>query len=45
MRPPAAYSQGEITIDSRYLQTCDIPTAKPRVEPFTLVIMGGAGEP
>ena len=44
MMPPAAYSQGEITIDSRYLQTCDIPTAKPRVEPFTLVIMGGAGD-
>ncbi len=44
MMPPSSYSQGEPIIDSRYLQTCDIPTAKVRVEPFTLVIMGGAGD-
>ncbi len=37
-------NQGEFVIDSKWLQTCDIPTAQPRIEPFTLVIMGGAGD-
>ncbi|OPY75425.1 MAG: Glucose-6-phosphate 1-dehydrogenase [Syntrophorhabdus sp. PtaU1.Bin153] len=31
-------------IDSRFLQTCDIPEAKPRIEVFTMVIFGGAGD-
>ncbi len=35
---------GELIIDSRYLQTCEIPTQGRRVEPFTLVIMGGGGD-
>lgn len=30
--------------DSRFLQTCDIPTGEARVEPFTMVIFGGAGD-
>jgi glucose-6-phosphate 1-dehydrogenase len=36
--------RGEMIIDSRYLQICDIPTQERRVEPFTLVIMGGGGD-
>ena len=36
--------RGELIIDSRYLQTCDIPTSERRIEPFTLVIMGGGGD-
>ena len=35
---------GEFVVDSRYLQTCDIPASQPRIEPFTLVIMGGGGD-
>jgi glucose-6-phosphate 1-dehydrogenase len=31
-------------IDSRFLQTCDIPVEDFRVEPFTMVIFGGAGD-
>ncbi len=34
----------EITIDSRYLQTCDIPTSEAGLRPFTLVIFGGGGD-
>jgi glucose-6-phosphate 1-dehydrogenase len=34
----------EITIDSRYLQTCDIPTTEARLKPFTLLIFGGGGD-
>ena len=37
-------SSDEISIDSRYLQTCDIPAADIKVEAFTLVIFGGAGD-
>lgn len=36
-------STGKSVIDSRFLQTCDIPLEPARVEPFTLVIFGGAG--
>jgi glucose-6-phosphate 1-dehydrogenase len=31
-------------IDSRFLQTCDIPLEEFRIEPFTFVIFGGAGD-
>ncbi len=34
----------ETTVDSQYLQTCDIPAGEVRVEPLTLVIFGGAGD-
>ncbi len=34
----------ETTIDSRYLQTCDIPSSDVKPQPFTLVILGGAGD-
>jgi glucose-6-phosphate 1-dehydrogenase len=34
----------ETTVDSQYLQTCDIPAGKVRLEPLTLVIFGGAGD-
>jgi len=44
MMPPVDYSHGELIVDSRYLQTCDIPAVQVRVDPFTLVIMGGAGD-
>jgi glucose-6-phosphate 1-dehydrogenase len=37
-------SEDEKTIDSRYLQTCDIPPSEFKVRPFTLVILGGAGD-
>jgi glucose-6-phosphate 1-dehydrogenase len=33
-----------VTIDSRFLQTCDIPVSAMWPEPFTLVIFGGAGD-
>ena len=36
--------RGEPIIDSRYLQTCDIPFQEKRLQPFTLVIMGGGGD-
>ena len=36
--------RGELIIDSRYLQTCDIPTPERRLRPFTLVVMGGGGD-
>jgi glucose-6-phosphate 1-dehydrogenase len=32
------------TIDSRYLQTCDIAASELTLQPFTLVIFGGAGD-
>jgi glucose-6-phosphate 1-dehydrogenase len=34
----------ETTIDSRFLQTCDIPAEAVRIEPFTIVIFGGSGD-
>lgn len=34
----------EITVDSRYLQTCDISYSEVKPKPFTLVIFGGAGD-
>ena len=34
----------EQIIDSRFLQTCDIPVEELIVEPFTMVIFGGAGD-
>src|SRR5208337_1006169 len=34
----------ETTVDSQYLQTCDIPAGVVRIEPLTLVIFGGAGD-
>ena len=32
------------TIDSRFLQTCDIPLDQLTIEPFVLVIFGGVGD-
>lgn len=37
-------TRGKGTIDSRFLQTCDISIEEFRVEPFTMVIFGGAGD-
>jgi glucose-6-phosphate 1-dehydrogenase len=37
-------SDSEFTIDSRYLQTCDISSSEAGIQPFTLVIFGGAGD-
>jgi glucose-6-phosphate 1-dehydrogenase len=34
----------EATIESRYLQTCDIPASEVGLRPFTLVIFGGGGD-
>ncbi len=34
----------ETTVDSQYLQTCDIPAGEITLEPLTLVIFGGAGD-
>jgi glucose-6-phosphate 1-dehydrogenase len=34
----------EITVDSRYLQTCDISISEVHLRPFTLLIFGGAGD-
>lgn len=34
----------DLIIDSRYLQTCDIPSTEVKLQPFTLVILGGAGD-
>jgi glucose-6-phosphate 1-dehydrogenase len=34
----------ELTIDSRYLQTCDIPMREERLQPFTMLIFGGGGD-
>jgi glucose-6-phosphate 1-dehydrogenase len=34
----------ELSLDSKYLQRCDIPVPQYRIEPFTLVIFGGAGD-
>src|SRR5512143_4072205 len=31
-------------IDSRFLKTCDIPVMDQGLEPFTMVIFGGAGD-
>ena len=39
-----ATKSGEELIDSRFLQTCDIPAEELIVEPFTMVIFGGAGD-
>ncbi len=37
-------ARGRKTIDSRFLQTCDITVEEFRIEPFTMVIFGGAGD-
>ena len=34
----------ELSLDSKFMQRCDIPSLPSRVEPFTLVIFGGAGD-
>ncbi len=34
----------DFSLDSRYLHSCDIPLPPYRMEPFTLVIFGGAGD-
>lgn len=34
----------QTVIDSRFLQTCDIPVEEFRIEPFTMVIFGGEGD-
>jgi glucose-6-phosphate 1-dehydrogenase len=36
--------KGREIIDSRFLQTCDIPVEEFKIEPFTMVIFGGAGD-
>ncbi|MEJ2695824.1 MAG: glucose-6-phosphate dehydrogenase [Candidatus Sulfobium sp.] len=36
--------RGREPIDSRFLQTCDIQVEEFNVEPFTMVIFGGAGD-
>ncbi len=36
--------RGQETIESRYLQSCDIPAEESRIEPFTMLIFGGAGD-
>jgi glucose-6-phosphate 1-dehydrogenase len=36
--------RGREPIDSRFLQTCDIDVEEFRIEPFTMVIFGGAGD-
>lgn len=44
--PPIEQSDtgGDGTISSRFLQTCDVSKPKMTVQPFTLVIFGGAGD-
>lgn len=37
-------SRGREPIESRFLQTCDIDVEEFRIEPFTMVIFGGAGD-
>lgn len=34
----------EEVIESRFLQTCDIPVEEASIQPFTMVIFGGAGD-
>ena len=34
----------EDTVASRYLQNCDIPVAENHLEPFVMVVFGGAGD-
>ena len=41
--PMVLKSRIEDVIPSIYLQTCDIPPEKFKVEPFTIVIFGGTG--
>ena len=41
---PTSDERGEPMIESRYLQTCDVPTPDRRLKPFTLVIVGGGGD-
>ena len=36
--------QNDDMIDSRFLKTCDIPVEERGLEPFTMVIFGGAGD-
>lgn len=43
-QPRPGQPEGEVLIDSRFLQTCDIPQQAFRPEPFTLVIFGGEGD-
>ncbi|NTU43045.1 MAG: glucose-6-phosphate dehydrogenase [Nitrospirales bacterium] len=33
-----------MSVDSRFLQTCDLPLEEQRIEPFIIVIFGGAGD-
>jgi glucose-6-phosphate 1-dehydrogenase len=40
----SAANRSEEIIDSRFLQTCNIPVEEFSVEPFTMVIFGGAGD-
>jgi glucose-6-phosphate 1-dehydrogenase len=39
-----AIGRNDDIIDSQFLQTCDIPVEELKVEPFTMVIFGGAGD-
>ena len=36
--------RNEISVDSRFLQTCELPMQEYRLEPFTMVIFGGSGD-
>ena len=38
------YGDRDEVIDSRYLQTCDVPQDALKIEPFTLLIFGGTGD-
>lgn len=40
----ASHNQDTALITSRYLQTCEIVQPEFKIEPFTLVIFGGAGD-
>jgi glucose-6-phosphate 1-dehydrogenase len=34
----------ELSLDSKFLRSCDIPVAPQKIEPFSAVIFGGAGD-
>ncbi len=41
---PAETGTEEVTIESRFLQTCDVPVEVQKPEPFSMVIFGGEGD-
>ncbi len=42
--PAAGNGDEEVTVESRFLQTCDIPVEVQKAEPFSMVIFGGEGD-